>query len=487
MTAPAAGEVSGDPLDPAPATGGPDGPADGATAGRRRGGWLALYFAGLTALCGWVFWPSIRTGFFEDDFGYLNATLPSGWWHSASYWDLAAQVLRPVTVISIGIQRELFGFHPIRFHLVALALLAVQGVLLFLVARRLGLARTGALAASTVLMLHTTNGWVLAWTASTSSTYAVIFGLSVIWFVAAPALGRRQLLAGSALFVVALLSREICMVLPAIGLVVRYFLGEGDWRPRARRAFRETAPLWGLLAVYLAIRVSFSAYASSKPEVPRLVPILNLTSFSETLPDVPIHARDLMTLASGPFHSVLDLSGFSFSPTILAVAAVFWVALVALVVREARAGRWIAVVGLAWFAIGIVPPLFLQPGITYGNYTDLALPGLAIAVGAVAQTVGASLPSRLRPVAAAACIAVLAVVAANGGNSLIRPVPPLIARAVQLEAQARREYPNPPRGSTIVIHDAIPEDVLWTSKGDLFRAMYDDPDLQVEFRPGPAG
>lgn len=448
-------------------------------------GWLIAYFALLTAMCGWLFWPSIRTGFFEDDFGYLNATLARGWWHSTSYWDLAAQVLRPITVIAIGVQRELFGYHPLKFHMVTLALLLVQGVLLFLVARRLGLARTGAAAAATVLMLHSTNGWVLAWTASTSSTYAIVFGLAVVWFMAAPSLGRSDVLASSLLFVVALLSREICMVLPAVTLMIRGAVGRGECRSRIRRALRETAPLWGILAVYLATRVSFALYTGAQPERPRLVPILDIASFTETFPDIPAHVRDLFTLASSPFHLVMGNEGFRFSTTVQMVAIVSWIVLIALVLREVRAGRRIAMMGVGWFVIGILPPLFLQPGITYGNYADLALPGLALAVGAVVESLGGDMPARIRPVAAAAGISLLAIVAENGGNSLIRPVPPLIARAVELEAQVRREYPDPPAGSTIVIHDSIPEDVLWTSKGDQFRVMYDDPELQVEFLPRP--
>ena len=449
---------------------------------------LVIYFAALTGVCALVFAPSVRAGFFEDDFGYLNVTLAPGWWHTSPTWDLAAQVFRPITILAIGTQRELFGFHPQSFHVVALGLLLVQGILLYLVGRRLGLARVGSLAASTVLMLHTTNGWSLAWTASTSSLYSVIFGLVVVWLLASEQPGRRQVVGATAVFVLALLSREISMTLPFIVLVIRYSIGDGAWRARARQAFRETTPLFVVLGAYLAARLGFSAYARSKPEAPRLVPILDWTSFRETLPDVPAHLRDLVTLATSPFYAVYDpATGLHFPAAVFVVAVVVWAVIVGLVVREARAGRWIGSVGLAWFVIGILPPLFLQPDMTYGNYTDMALPGLALAVGAIVESLSRSLPARLRPVMGGLGVAVLVALAVSGGNYLVDPGPPLIARAAFLEAQARREYPDPAPGSTIVIRGSIPEDVLWTSNGDLFRAMYDDPDLQVVFDPNPGG
>ncbi len=99
------------------------------------GGTVAFFtlLAGLAAL---VFRPSIQTGFFIDDFGYLGVALPGGWWHSGQIWDFSAQVLRPVTATSIGIQQEIFGFHALPFHLVAHGVLMKQGVMMYSVSRR---------------------------------------------------------------------------------------------------------------------------------------------------------------------------------------------------------------------------------------------------------------------------------------------------------------------------------------------------------------
>ncbi len=469
---------------------------------RRARASVLLFFVGLAGVAAVVFWPSISTGFFEDDFGYLNATLGPSWWRSGFFWDFSSQVLRPVTVLGIGLQREVFGFHPLPFHLVALGMLVGIGALLYLVSRRLRLGRVGACAAAAVVVLHTTNGWTLSWTASTSSFYAELLCLAVIWCIAVPRPGRRGWTAAVVLYALALLSREVSMALPFIAVLVRWYVvagrgpdgtavegaapdGDGGISPwaRLRAALREVVPLFVVLGVFLAARFGASAYAKSKPEVPRVVPLLNWTSFSDAFPDIPRHVHDLAVLGASPVRSSMDLAGLHFPVAVVVVAVLVWAAIIALTIVDARRGRWLAAVGLGWFLVGIAPAIFLQPGITYGNYTDLALPGLALAIGALVQPRVASIPVRLRPVAAVAGVAVLAVVAWHGGNCLVQPPPPLITRATQLEAWARRTYPDPAPGSTIVVADAQPNDVLWTSNGDLFRAMYDDPSLRVEFRP----
>ena len=261
---------------------------------------VVAYFVFLTALCALVFLPSLKAGFFMDDFGYFNVTMQPGWWHSAPAWDLAGQVLRPVTILAIGAQRDLLGFHPLAFHVLALGLLLVEGVLLYLIGLRLSLSRTGALAATTVLMLHTTNGWAISWTASTSSNYGAIFGLGAILLVLRPEVGRRRMAAACAVLVVALLAREVTMVVPFIVIALRCLLLEGEFGPRVRRSIREARPLLGVLIGYLSLRFLFAAWAHNRPQGDRLIPLLNLTSVADTVPWIPVHTRDLLTLGTSP-------------------------------------------------------------------------------------------------------------------------------------------------------------------------------------------
>lgn len=462
--------------------------ADGAPTAQRaaddeRREWIgtALFFAAMTALCGIVFAPAISNPFFIDDFGYLGVTLEDGWWTSGFLRDFSAQVLRPVTVIAIGVQQELFGFDPLPYHVIALGLLAVQGVLLYLVARRLGVGVFGARAAAAVLMLHTTNGWSLAWTASTSSYYAIVLGLGVVLLTCGPTVSRRQMVGAVALLAVGLLAREISIVVPFVVVAVRWTLADGAWSARARTAVRQAGPLLVLLGVFLAARVAASLYAQAQPEQERLVPILNLTSFSDALPMVPDHVWSILLLATSPVRSVIGDAGFTFPTAVVVAGALIWAAIIWLVVHETRRGRTVPLLGVVWFLIAVVPPIFLQPEITYGNYADMAVPGLALAIGAGVGALTASWPVVWRRVVAVGGIAVLAVVGYHGGNTLFRPPPPPVVRAVELVDWARREYPDPPPGSTITVTDPLPEDPLWTSNGDLFRVMYQDPTLQVVF------
>lgn len=445
------------------------------------------FFALLGLLIGAVFAPAARLNFFVDDFGYLNATLRHGWWHSGDIWDFASQVVRPVTAIVIGVQREIFGYHPLRFHVTAMALLLVEGVLMWRLARRLGVGEFGSRAAAAILVLHATNGYTIAWTASTSSILVVIVALLLANVCAVPTMtGRRQWCA-ALLLVVALLTREVALVLPAMITLVRMAVGEGRWTDRLRTALREVRLLWFALGAYLVMRLIVSGYAKTKHDVARPRPILNWTSFSEAFPHSHIALRNLFLLATSPFRYTLDLQGLSWPTWVVLVGIVTWIAILALVVRETRAGRWVALIGLGWFLLGVFPPAFLQAEITYVNYADLAIPGLALAVGAGLDGLVGNRSLLVRRVLGTAGLIVLAWVAFNGGNTLVKPRLPIVTRPAEIEAQIRREYPEPPpAGSTVVIRDAQPNDFLWTSRGDLVRVMFDDPTLVVIFEP-PAG
>ena len=127
----------------------PDAPWQGVTPERPTRG-TAWYFLGVTALTAVVFERPMRTPFWFDDFGYLGATLTPGWWHSGWIWDLGGAVFRPIPIILVGIQREVFGFQPVPFHLVAFGFVVAQGWLVYLIARRLGTGEIAARAAAAV-------------------------------------------------------------------------------------------------------------------------------------------------------------------------------------------------------------------------------------------------------------------------------------------------------------------------------------------------
>jgi hypothetical protein len=464
------------------------GTADGSWTGRRRRTVVVAYFVFLTALCAVVFLPSINAGFFEDDFGYFNVTMQPNWWRSSPAWDFAAQVLRPVTVLAIGLQRELFGYHPLPYHLVGLALLVVEGVLVHLIGRRLGLSLFGSLAAATVLMLHSTNGWSISWTASTSSFYGAILAMTTIWFLAEREPGRRRMIGACVALALALLAREVTMVVPFIVVAVRCLFLDGPLRARLRRSGREAVPLFAVLGLYLALRYGFAIYAQFVPEKQRLIPILNMTGTADTLPWLPLHFRDLFTLATSPARTIYRPGSLGFPGWVMATAVVIWALIIWQTVRETRAGRHLAAAGLAWFLIGIVPPMFLQSDMIYGNYTDLAAPGLALAVAAIAQHAFGRLSGAWRPLAAVGGIGVLAALPVAGGNYLVEQDPDFIARARIVEAQLRERYPDGPEpGSTVVIEDAHPDDNHWLSAGDNVRVLFDDPTLEVVFEVADPG
>ncbi|MEZ5139004.1 MAG: hypothetical protein R2702_11630 [Acidimicrobiales bacterium] len=463
----------------------PDGAGGSARDVTGRGSDVA-FFGALGVLAALVFAPSLKTAFFADDFGYLALTRRPGWWHSGTVWDLSAQVVRPITILAVGVQQELFGLRPLRFHVVGLGLVLLGGVLGFVLAGRLGLGRFGARATAAVLVLHAANGWTVMWTASTSSLYVVLLSLAAAVVAAAVHQGRARRAAVAGLVVLALLARDVAIVLPALLVLVRMVVVDGPPRRRLRRAVLDTLGAWVAMVAFVGIRFAAAAFARAHPDPDRLVPVLDGGSFRRALPDSPRHLHDLFVLGASPVRMRMGPTGLAFPWWTVAIAVALWALVVVGAVLEARRGRWVAAAGVAWFAVAIVPPAFLQAEITYVNYVDLAVPGIALAVGALAERIAEPLGAPGRRGLAAAGLLVLALAAHHGAASVIRPRPDIISRAVEIELQVRADYPDPAPGSTIVVRDARPEDPLWTSNGDQIRLLYDDPTLVVVFEP-PSG
>lgn len=175
--------------------------------------------------------PALRGGFIWDDDDHLTAnpamTAPHGLrmiWSS-----LAVSRYYPLTLTSFWVQRRLWGLNPMPYHMVNIALHAINGILAFLVLRRLRV--PAAWLAAALWVLHPVNVESVAWITELKNTQSgVFFFCAVLCFLRFEVQEQHRwyalaLLCGAG----AVLSKASTVVLPLVLLLCAWW-ERGCWR-----------------------------------------------------------------------------------------------------------------------------------------------------------------------------------------------------------------------------------------------------------------
>ena len=158
---------------------------------------------------------------------------------------------RPVVNVSYAIDRALWGYEPLGFHLTNVLLHVAVVLLVYALARRVladaGIERgctEGAFAAAALFAVHPMQTEAVAYVSGRSEV------LCAVWFLAAMVLARDAMASGSALRgaaacvcgALAIASKEVGLVLPVMVVVYDWLLRPGDDDPRWRRLWRIFVP-----------------------------------------------------------------------------------------------------------------------------------------------------------------------------------------------------------------------------------------------------
>ena len=178
---------------------------------------------------------------------------------------------RPLMTFSYLLCYKLFGPVPFGFHLVSMVWNAWVVCLVYWVAQKMFRDRTAALIAAGLFALHPIHTESVAWIAGVTDLqlaafYLVVFslylGLSTGELsvasgesVARPQLGRRLAIAG--VYVLALLSKEQAVTLPALLTVYEHFFRDDREVTSTREKMSRYLPLWALAALYVLIRLVY--------------------------------------------------------------------------------------------------------------------------------------------------------------------------------------------------------------------------------------
>jgi tetratricopeptide (TPR) repeat protein len=336
-----------------------------------------------------VYWPTTHYGFLLDDFVLYQksaslsdlGSIPRGFVTDVGALRKGADTVissyyRPVFLALSTLYHEVAGGQPSAWHLAALALACLIGVLACGLFLRLGLPPAVALLAAVVFSLHPSHVSSIAWAAGIQELLAAAFVLGALHALLWRQDGERDTLPlalASSAFVLALLSKEV-----AIGLLPM----TGIWALLARRAdprrsvrfARATAAFAVVTLLYLAARVAVLGGLA--------VPSESAPGLAASLPAVPVALVTYLRLLLWPVgFSILRPERPVFAP--LAAPVLLSVAVLAAL---AALGAWTIrrrspfALPLAWAVVWLLPVLNIWALEPQWMVTDryLFLPALAL-------------------------------------------------------------------------------------------------------------
>lgn len=173
----------------------------------------------------------------------------SNFWGAFTSYDPELYV--PLTIVSFMLEHALFGYAPFFYHLDGLLLHAVNSFLVLVLLRTLGLRHSTALVLALVFALHPINTEAVAWVSARKDllSAACILGSMLCFLRSLETPSRRWMVWTGVLLLLALLSKPVAVVTPAVLVLLAW--RKLDRAPR--RYLRQLLPLIALSAVFLVI------------------------------------------------------------------------------------------------------------------------------------------------------------------------------------------------------------------------------------------
>lgn len=300
------------------------------------------------------------------DLGNWKAFFLQDLWSTTRLSTLKSGYYRPLMLLSLAVDRALFGLHSGEAHLHSLIwhLLAV-GTLYGLVNRLLG--RNPAVLAATVFALHPVQSEVMALVAARNDSMAATFVLGALWLLVDRDGRWPRLLGAGLLALLALLSKESAVLAPLmlLALDLARFRRPGGWQ--------RYGALIAALLVYLPLRRLADLDAAIAPT-------------AESLRLVTEHTGQILGTYAGllvwpwpltPARHVHYLAPFADTlPGLVAALSLFTLA-----VAKGK-DRGLVIAGGAWALLTFVPSLAatFDKGLLGERYLYLPVAGLSLSL-----------------------------------------------------------------------------------------------------------
>jgi tetratricopeptide (TPR) repeat protein len=358
----------------------------------------ALLITALVAGAALPYLNILINGFISDDdtqvmqnpyirsFRYLKEIFTTNVW---SFTGVAAtNYYRPMMTLGYLICYKLFGMRAYGFHLVSLLLHVLVVCLVFVLTERLTGDRVWAFVAGALFALHPIHTESVAWIAAVTDLeltvfYLLTFGLFLA--VARPGGGRseRTLAAMAFAFILALLSKEQAMTLPALATVYEHFYREDRSETSFSQKLARYGVLWVVSVAYVLFRIQFLGALAPRENLPHLTPqgivLSAIALVGQYVGKLLWPVRLCFYYTFHPSTSLFDLRVLAGLLVLLALAALFLVCW-----RSRERNLRFASFGIVWFFATLAPvlnPHWMASSVFTERYLYLPSVGVAWLVG----------------------------------------------------------------------------------------------------------
>jgi tetratricopeptide (TPR) repeat protein len=332
-------------------------------------------------------------------FRYLKEIFTTNVW-SFSGAHSVTNYYRPMMTLGYLVCYRLFGMRAYGFHLVSLLLHVLVVCLVFVLTERLTGDRVWAFVAGALFALHPIHTESVAWIAAVTDLELTFFYLLTFGFflaVARPGGGRseRMLAAMGVAFVLALLSKEQAMTLPALATVYEHFYRADRSETSTSQKLARYGVLWLAGVAYVLFRMHvFGALAPAK-NLARLTPqqiVLSAIALvgqyvGKLLWPMRLCAFYVFHKSTSPF----DLRVLAGLLALLALAALFFVCW-----RSRERNVRFASFAIVWFFATLAPVLnahWVAANVFTERYLYLPSVGVAWLVGLGAAKLWSRVPA----------------------------------------------------------------------------------------------
>jgi tetratricopeptide (TPR) repeat protein len=298
---------------------------------------------------------------------------------------------RPMMTLGYLISYKIFGMRPYGFHLVSLLLHALVVCLVFALSQRLTGDRGWAFVAGAWFALHPIHSEPVAWIAAVTDlelTFFYLITFALFLAIARPGGGRsgRLVAVMGSTFLLALLSKEQAMTLPALATVYEHFYREDRSETSASQKLTRYGVLWLLGAIYMLLRVHFLGALAPERRFAQVTPWQILLSaialVGQYVWKLVWPVRLIAFYVFHPSTSPLDLRVVAGLAVLVALAALFLVCW-----RSRERNVRFASFAILWFLATLAPALnahWVGENVFSERYLCLPSVGVAWLVGLAA-------------------------------------------------------------------------------------------------------
>lgn len=337
---------------------------------RRRTRWVAV---SLVALAAAAYWPTVGYEFVNwDDPWYVVHNEHIRSWHPANLVAIATQVMvknyAPVTIFSYLVDHTLWGEWAGGYHLTNLVLHAVNVVLVFLFVRQLsGNAWVGWMTAA-FFAVHPVHIESVAWVSSRKGLLSAgfILGALICWL--RPSRTPQQEVGGLLWYFLALTSKAIAVVVPAVVFLYDVLIARRPWREAAGRQFIPACLAAWLLFMTMSAQTTEYGGVRGHFELSKAHILAVDSIIVWQYVGMLVWPHDLCILYDPPTRGIAGA---------VVLAAAGWLVVGAAAWRLRRRRPWM-LMGLLTFWLFLLPVLNLFPITTLMNDCYLYLPSIPL-------------------------------------------------------------------------------------------------------------